>query len=67
MFTVKNVVNGLKDSGYNATYREVTKNGVTLQGVTIREDGANIAPVIYLDKLVEQANAAGDPIEKVIN
>lgn len=67
MITAKRIVNELNRKGLNAKYQAVTKNGVQLQAVTIKEEGINIAPCIYLDEVVEDANRTSKSLDDVVN
>ncbi len=57
----------LMHRGYNPTVNDVIKNGVTLRGLTIREDDSNIAPCIYIDKMLEDFDSARLASDSVIN
>ena len=57
----------LMHRGYNPTVTDVIKNGVTLRGLTIREDDSNIAPCIYIDKMLEDFDSARLAADSVIN
>lgn len=63
-FNAATIVNTLTERGYNATTQEVNKNGVIKMGVTIREEGENVAPTIYLDGL--KAETDMDAAEEII-
>lgn len=60
------IINELGKKGYNAIANDVIKNGVTLAGICIH-NGSNIAPVIYLDGLLEHFNNIDDIINNIIN
>ena len=52
--TVKSAMEAVYGSGYSIGIQAVTKNnGTHLTGLTIREEGADIAPTIYLENLFE--------------
>lgn len=66
MFTKEIIMQELLNRGYNAELQTVTKNGVELAAITIK-DGRAIAPVIYVDEIIKAANDAGKDIDTVIN
>lgn len=52
--TVKSAMEAVYGSGYSISIQVVTKNnGTHLTGLTIRKEGADIAPTIYLESLFE--------------
>lgn len=64
--TRENIIAALRERDYNAFPNDVIKNGVTLQGITIRNE-SNIAPNIYIDKLIEAFDNLNDIVEHIIN
>ncbi len=56
MYTITNIIEELNNRGYNANSQVVTKNGVELDSVVIREEGTSIAPTIYVDDILERVN-----------
>lgn len=54
----RNIKTYLNDPiGVSIEIREVHKNnGITLQGMTIKSEGTNIAPTVYLEQFYEQYN-----------
>lgn len=63
-FNVETIVSTLTERGYNAELHNITKNGVVKVSVTIREEGENVAPTIYLDGL--KAETDMDAAEEII-
>lgn len=64
--TRETIIAALRERDYNAIPNDVVKNGVTLQGITIRND-TNIAPNIYIDRLIEHFDNLDDIVEHIIN
>lgn len=64
--TRETIITALRERNYNAIPNDVIKNGVVLQGITIRNE-TNIAPTIYIDKLVEIFPDLDDIVENIIN
>lgn len=64
--TRETIITALRERNYNAIPNDVIKNGVILQGITIRNE-TNIAPTIYIDKLVEVFPDLDDIVENIIN
>ena len=65
MLTVNMVVEQLKDRGFDAEYREVVKNGVYFDAICIREEGSNMAPTIYMNEILEDAESKGATLDEV--
>ena len=66
--TETNLLNELISRGYNATVTDVIKNGVTLRGLTIREnDLQNIAPCIYIDRMLNDLDSPAEAADTIIN
>lgn len=64
--TRETIIAALQERNYNAIPNDVVKNGVTLQGITIRNE-TNIAPNIYIDRLIEHFDNLDDIVEHIIN
>lgn len=60
------IIAALQERNYNAIPQDVVKNSVLLQGITIRNE-TNIAPTIYIDKLIENFDNLDSIVEHIIN
>lgn len=52
----EDIVRGLVERGYDARMENVIKNGVVFKGIAIRDESM-VAPVIYTDQLIADAEA----------
>lgn len=59
------IINELVARGYQAEAQENIKNGVLYEGIVIRNDAA-IAPVIYTQRLIEDAEEQGKSLADVV-
>lgn len=59
------IVNALVAQGYKAEARETIKNGVVFEGIVVRSDEP-IAPVIYTQGLIDEAERRGTPLSGVV-
>ncbi len=59
------IVEALVAMGYKAEEQESVKNGVVYKGIVIRGEDP-VAPVIYTDRLIEDAERDGKSIEDVV-
>lgn len=59
------IVNALIAQGYKAEARETVKNGVVFEGIIVRSDEP-IAPVIYTQGLIDEAERRGTPLSEVV-
>lgn len=59
------IINELIARGYKAEARENIKNGVLYEGIVIRSDDT-IAPVIYTQRLIEDAETQGKSLADVV-
>lgn len=64
--TRNTIIAALQERNYNAIPQDVVKNSVLLQGITIRNE-TNIAPTIYIDKLIENFDNLDSIVEHIIN
>lgn len=64
--TRETIIAALRERNYNAFANDVIKNGVLLQGITIRNE-SNIAPNIYIDKLIQVFDNLDEIVEHIIN
>lgn len=64
--TRNTIIAALQERNYNAIPQDVVKNSVLLQGITIRNE-TNIAPTIYIDKLIENFDNLDNIVEHIIN
>lgn len=67
--TKKEVVTELLSRGFVVEERQVIKNGVNLDGICFTNEvknGANVAPVIYLDLIIRDANAQNMTLDEVV-
>lgn len=67
--TKKEVVAELLSRGFEVEERQVIKNGVKLDGICFTNEvknGANVAPVIYLDLIIRDANAQNMTLDEVV-
>lgn len=62
----REIVEELTKKGYKAEAHDVTKNGVILEGIIIRGEGA-AAPIIYTDEVIKLAEANGASLSEVVN
>ena len=60
----KDIIAKLQEMGINAEEASSLKNGVVFEGIVIRTEGSNIAPIIYTDPIIEAAMAAGKTVEE---
>ncbi len=67
MITETALYTELMHRGYNPTMTDVIKNGVTLRGLTIREDNSNIAPCIYINDMLNDFDSPREAAEAIIN
>lgn len=66
--TTDMIIERLNERGYpNVMENPVVKNGVKKVGITIRNNASNIAPVIYLDDLLERYEDIDTIIDVIIN
>lgn len=63
--TRENIITALQDKGYDAKPVSVSKNNVTLDGIQF--NARPIAPVIYTDALIKDAEAHGMTLDEVVN
>lgn len=63
--TRETIITALRERDYDAIPNDVIKNGVILQGITIRNE-TNIAPTIYIDKFIETFDNLDDIVEHII-
>lgn len=66
-YSAVEVANELNNRGYNAEVKEVVKNGVIFEGISIREEGSNIAPTIYTEEIFERAEQTDATFEGVVS
>lgn len=59
------IINALVARGYKAEAKETIKNGVVFEGIMIRNDDI-IAPVIYTEQLLRDAEEKGKNISEVV-
>ena len=59
------IVEALVAMGYKAEAQESVKNGVVYKGIVIRGE-ESIAPMIYTDRLIEDAERDGKSIKDVV-
>lgn len=64
--TPENICNILKNKGYNAELHTYVKNGVSKIAVTIREDGLNVSPIIYLEDLINSSQSLERVVDMII-
>lgn len=66
--TVDTIIERLNELGYsNVSENSVLKNGVQMTGITIRNNATNIAPIIYLDDLIERYDDVDAIADIIIN
>ncbi len=66
VITREEVINRLESRGYHAIASDVVKNGVNLEGITIRTE-RDVAPCFYLSDFVERFDNVEDIVEQMIN
>ena len=59
------IINGLKNRGYEAQAQESIKNGITFEGIVIRSESA-IAPVIYTDPIINESDTVEEAADKIL-
>lgn len=64
--TRTDIVNALVAKGYRAEEQNSIKNGVLFEGILIRSD-EQIAPVIYTQGLIEEAERRNMPLSEVVS
>ena len=65
--TRTDIMNELAIKGMKTEKTTVVKNGVSLKGIIVRgKRNMDIAPVIYTDELIREAEAYGDDVEQVV-
>ena len=62
----REIVEELIKKGYKAEAHDVIKNGLILEGIIIRGEGA-IAPIIYTNEIIELAEKCGANLSEVAN
>ena len=60
------IINELNNRGYKAEAQNTIKNGVELEGIRILTDN-NIAPVIYTEAIIENAENEGKSLDEVVS
>ena len=60
------IVEALIALGYKAEEHETVKNGVIFEGIIINND-AVVAPVIYTQQLIDEAQRRGKGLSDVVN
>lgn len=60
------IINELNNRGYKAEAQNTIKNGVELEGIRILTD-SNIAPVIYTEAIIENAENEGKTLDEVVS
>lgn len=60
------IIKGLKEKGYNAETVESVKNGVVMEGVSIRTN-KEISPIIYTSDMISYAKVNNLPVAWVID
>ena len=59
------IINELKNRGYEAQAQESIKNGITFEGIVIRSE-STIAPVIYTDPIINESETVEEASDKVL-
>ena len=59
------IVTALIAQGYKAEAKETVKNGVIFEGIIVRSD-EQIAPIIYTQGLIDEAEKRGTPLSEVV-
>lgn len=60
------IINELNNRGYKAEAQNTIKNGVEFEGIRILTD-SNIAPVIYTEAIIENAENEGKTLDEVVS
>lgn len=60
------IIKELSNRGYNVSACDIQKNGVFFEGITIKEEGACIAPTIYTEKIIEKAENQNLTLDDVV-
>lgn len=61
----QDIVTALIAQGYRAEAKETVKNGVIFEGIIVRSD-EQIAPIIYTQGLIDEAEKRGTPLSEVV-
>lgn len=65
--TRENIISALQNKGYNAVAQETIKNGVTFEGIVIREESSIVSPVIYTDSIIKNAMDIEDAVSRILS
>lgn len=65
MITLEKIIEELNNRGYNAESHNVVKNNITYRAIMIK-NGEQVIPVIYVDKIIEEAEFNNWKLERVI-
>lgn len=60
------IITELQNRGYKAEAQTTVKNGVKFKGIRI-QTGSNIAPVIYTDSIIENAEEENKTLDEVVS
>lgn len=61
----RDIVNALIAKGYKAEEKDNVKNGLIVEGIVVKNDDP-IAPIIYTDRLLEEAERKGKSLADVV-
>ena len=59
------IINELKNRGYEAQAQESIKNGITFEGIVIQSESA-IAPVIYTDPIINESDTVEEAADRLL-
>lgn len=62
----EDIIKELVERGYNVQAQDIIKNGVSLEGILIKDDSAT-APIIYTEHLIDAAEAYGKSLSEVVD
>jgi len=66
MITKAEVLNELRNLGYDVKSITKTNNGVDIEGIVIKTS-SNISPILYVDDILDEANAQGLSLQQTAN
>ena len=63
--TREEIIKALQERGFTAEATDIEKNNVICHGIQIGQD--RIAPVIYTDEIIREAEKNGTPLKNIVN
>lgn len=62
----QDIINALREEGYEAEAHDVTKNGVPFEGIIIKTE-SNISPVIYTEAIIRDSDSLAEAVDRVVD